>query len=425
MASYTARKNKQGEIISYQIKVSRGRDKITGKQLTPYTMTYTPPDGWSKKAIERDLIKTMGEFESACNRGEILTKEEQKAAAIQAKEEERRRALEEEKEPYFSELVEQFLKQREETAAKTTLRCYSYSLNRPEEYFKGCKVKKITPTMVRKFFAYLRTDAKNQLTGENLQIHTIQHDYNVLNTLFEFAVDMEYIPVSPMRNIKMPVSSKDERQKEPIVYDEKQVAYIMRCLEKEPLMWHCLVLFLIFSGCRRGEAAGLKWSDIDFNECKIEIQRNRVYTEKTGVYTATPKSGKARTIYINAPELFALLKKWRKEQTLLFFKLGIQNEGYCFTSPKTNRVIHPDSIGQYFRRFGKKYNLPGIHPHALRHTMATISIANGADVVSVSKKLGHSSVSITLNTYSHANEEAQKRASDIFNEAIEDKRKAQ
>lgn len=76
MASYTARKNKAGQIVSYQIKVSRGRDKLTGKQLTPYTMTYTPPEGWSKRAITRELQKVMGEFEAACNRGEILTKEE-------------------------------------------------------------------------------------------------------------------------------------------------------------------------------------------------------------------------------------------------------------------------------------------------------------------------------------------------------------
>ena len=66
MASYTARKNKAGEIVSYQIKVTRGRDKLTGKQLTPFTTTYTPPDGWSKRAIERDLVRFMGEFEAAC-----------------------------------------------------------------------------------------------------------------------------------------------------------------------------------------------------------------------------------------------------------------------------------------------------------------------------------------------------------------------
>lgn len=78
----------------------------------------------------------------------------------------------------------------------------------------------------------------------------------------------------------------------------------------------------------------------------------------------------------------------------------------------------PQQDKSYLSRFGKKYNLPGIHPHALRHTMATISIANRADIVSVSEKLGHAEPSITLNVYSHANEEAQRRANEALAQAI-------
>jgi len=78
MASITPRRNKVGEIVSYQVKVSRGRDALTGKPLTPYTTTYTPPEGWSRKAVERDMARFVGEFEAACKRGEVLTREEAK-----------------------------------------------------------------------------------------------------------------------------------------------------------------------------------------------------------------------------------------------------------------------------------------------------------------------------------------------------------
>lgn len=81
-------------------------------------------------------------------------------------------------------------------------------------------------------------------------------------------------------------------------------------------------------------------------------------------------------------------------------------------------MMNPQAPTSYLARFGKKYNLPGIHPHALRHTMATLSIANGADIVSISEKLGHSEPSITLNVYSHANEEAQRRANEALAQAI-------
>lgn len=416
MASYTARKNKKGEIISYQIKVSRGRDKLTGKQLTPYTTTFTPPEGWSKRAIERELQKVMGEFESACNRGEVLTKEEAKAHAQQEKEEEEHRKLEESKQPYFPDYVEQFFEYRALINAHTTIRCYHKSLKRAVAYFDGIKVKDITPAMLRQFFTYLQTEAINENNGKLLQIGTIQHDYNVMKTLFQSATDLEIIEDNPMLKVKMPIAPKDEKRKEAVVYDEKQIQYIIDCLNKESLMWRSLVLFLIYSGCRSGEAVGLMWSDIDFKTGEITIQRTRQYTEEVGTYSTSPKSSKKRTIYINNAVL-NVMREWKKEQAKALFSLGICNEGFCFTS-RFNKPLHPNSVSLYFRTFGKKYNLPGIHAHALRHSMATISIANGADIVSVSKKLGHSNTSITLNVYTHANEEAQRRANDIFDNAI-------
>lgn len=77
------------------------------------------------------------------------------------------------------------------------------------------------------------------------------------------------------------------------------------------------------------------------------------------------------------------------------------------------------SFQKYYRMPEGTYSkVAEIHPHALRHTMAALSIANGADVVSVSEKLGHAEPSITLNVYSHANEEAQRRANEVLAEAL-------
>lgn len=82
------------------------------------------------------------------------------------------------------------------------------------------------------------------------------------------------------------------------------------------------------------------------------------------------------------------------------------------------KVLNPQAPTSYLSRFGKKYGIQNLHPHALRHTMATISIANGADIVSVSEKLGHSETSVTLDVYSHVNKKAQKRANQILSQAL-------
>lgn len=415
MASYTARKNKAGQIISYQIKVSRGRDKLTGKQLTPYTMTYTPPEGWSKRAIIRELQKVTGEFEAACNRGEVLTKEEQKALALEKAEKTELKKAEEQEKPTFNKYVELFLREKSATLSATTIQGYKDALKRPAAVFGQMKLENINFLMIKNFITDLQT-AKAE-NGEKLLTHgSIVSYYTVLHTLFENAVENGVIDQNPMQRMKKPKPRKDDTPPEAIVYSESELEYIMECLNSEPLKWRAMVLFMIDTGCRRGEVAGLKWEEINFQTGKVTICRNAQYTKEKGVYISTPKNHKSREIIINTPVL-QILKEWRKQQALLYFSKGQTTGGYCFTQ-NSGKILNPNTITAYIRKFGKKYNLPGMHPHALRHTMATLSIANGADVVSVSKKLGHCNPSVTLNIYSHANEEAQRRATEIFAKAV-------
>ena len=415
MASYTARKNKAGEIVSYQIKVSRGRDKLTGKQLTPFTTTYTPPDGWSKKRVERDLIRFMGEFEAACKHGEILTREERKAQAIDRVEQAKREQAEQERKPTFTRYIEMYLKEKAEFAPGT-LENYRTALQRAAAVFGDMKMADITNLTVKQYINDLQANGKNQFNGKPLAHKTILKHYIVLHALFENAVENEVIEVSPMQKMKRPKPRKDETPKEAIAYSESEIAYIIECLNNEPLKWKALIMFAIDSGCRRGEIVGLRWEEIDFQTGKVNICRNAQYTAGKGTYISTTKNRKNRVIYLNRPVL-TVLAEWKRQQALLHFGQGIPLNGFCFTQDN-GKMMNPQAPTSYLTRFGKKYNLPGIHPHALRHTMATLSIANGADIVSISEKLGHSEPSITLNVYSHANEEAQRRANEVLAEAI-------
>lgn len=416
MASYTARKNKAGQIVSYQVKVSRGRDRLTGKQLTPFTTTYTPPEGWSKKAVERDLIRFMGEFETACKRGEVLTKEQQKQQELDRIEQEKREKAEQERKPTFNAYVSHFVKEKSTSYAPGTLENYRIVLRKAAVVFGDMKLEDIEFLAVKEYITELQASGKNDFNGKPLAHKTILKHYIVLHALFENAVENQIIAVSPMQNMKRPKPRKDETPKEAVVYNEEQVQYIYECLDKEPLKWKALVMFAIDSGCRRGEIVGLKWSEIDFKTGKVNICSNAQYTAERGTYISTPKNRKNRVIYLNPPVL-AVLAEWKRQQALLHFGQGIPLNGFCFTQDN-GKMMNPQAPTAYLERFGEKYNLPGIHPHALRHTMATLSIANGADIVSISEKLGHAEPSITLNVYTHANEEAQKRANQVLAEAL-------
>ena len=164
---------------------------------------------------------------------------------------------------------------------------------------------------------------------------------------------------------------------------------------------------LFDTGIRRGECCGLQWKGIDF----ITISGNLCYTPQRGIYLGTPKSGKVRTIDVD-PEIISLLRELRQEQA------NHAISTYVFTQPNSPEPMHPQSPARYMQKFSQRCGVPGLHPHKLRHTFASIAITNGADVASVSEKLGHSDKAVTLRMYTHADQESMKRASQIFREAL-------
>lgn len=317
----------------------------------------------------------------------------------------------------FEDCARIYLRQREGELAQNTLQRYKASLERAAPFFGKYRLSDINPYTVKEYFVLLQTENYNAKTGGKLSYNTVTGDFQSLNTFFEHAVESGWIEHNPFERVKPPRRSKDTPQKEVKALSEEEVREIIRCLEREPLQWRALIRFLIDSGCRIGEAIGLKWTDVNFSTGEVRIVRNAQSCKGSGVYLTTPKSGKTRTIFLN-PAPLAILEEWRESQAELFADEGIVPSGFCFTA-RNGGMMHPDSPTQYLRKtFGRKYGISGLHPHLFRHTMATLTIANGGDVVSVSKKLGHSSPSITLNVYSHANEEALRRANAVLARSI-------
>ena len=106
------------------------------------------------------------------------------------------------------------------------------------------------------------------------------------------------------------------------------------------------------------------------------------------------------------------LKELRSQQAVQ----GIS--AFVFTQDDSYEPMHPQSPTRYMARFSRRYNVEHLHPHKLRHSFASVAITNGADIASVSEKLGHADKSTTLRLYTHADQESMKRASNIFREAL-------
>ena len=191
----------------------------------------------------------------------------------------------------------------------------------------------------------------------------------------------------------------------------QELSYILACAAQEPRQWQTYIPLAADTSLRRGECCGLQWSDIDFKAGAVTVRRNLQYTAAAGVYATSPKNGKVRVVDVG-PDTLALLKQLREKQAQSCISK------WCFTQEGTAEPMHPQSPTRYFQKFGQRYGVKDFHPHKLRHSSASIAITSGADVVSVSERLGHSDTAVTLRMYAHANEESIRRAGQTVRDAL-------
>lgn len=203
-------------------------------------------------------------------------------------------------------------------------------------------------------------------------------------------------------------------KKEVNYFQPEDIVRIREALDQEPLKWKVATHLLLITGCRRGEIMGLRWDRVDFANSKIKIDTNLLYSAKRGIYEDTTKTGTVRFIKLPA-ETMELLRQYRRWYMELRFKNGDrwQDTGFLFVKENGEPMI-PDGITAWLSDFSKRHDLPHINPHAFRHTMASILINSGKDVVSVSKRLGHAKVSTTTDIYSHIIMEADEQASECL-----------
>ena len=345
------------------------------------------------------MAKETSEFERRCREGEIVSRAEQKESDLQQK----REAAKVQTLRQYGETV--FMPAKAVTMSENGRCAYQGNLNHWIYPALGdLKMPDITPANISAVLLSMQSQGKAHATCVKV--------YTILHSLFKMAYMGDVVPVNPMDKVERPKPRKGEiKDKDVESYSTEEVQRIFAALDNEPLKWRVLMRLLIDTGIRRGECCGLQWKDIDFKASTITIRGNLCYTPQKGIYLDTPKSGKVRIIDVD-PEIIGLLQQLRLGQA------GHTISTYVFTQQDSAEPMHPQSPARYMQKFAKKYNVPGLHPHKLRHTFASIAITNGADVASISEKLGHSDKAVTLRMYTHADQESMKRASQIFRDAL-------
>lgn len=388
MANIQERRNKEGKLISFSIRVHRGRG-ADGKQLKPYTATFEVQPSWKEETARKKAAAFAATFEKECKEG------------VRA---DTRQTFE----SYCNYVIE--LKENRGIKHSTIAR-YKELTSRIYPQIGHIKLKDLRVDHLNSLYTYLSSDGLNKRTGGKLSNKTITEHHRLISTVLEQAVKECLIPFNPAQRAQPPKAEK----KEVNYFQPDQVKAIRTALENEPLKWKALVHLLLITGARRGEILGLKWNKVDFENNRIHICNSVLYSADIGVYEDTPKTATSQR-YITLPaETMALLKQYRAWQAQEILKLYsyYDNQNFVFAQ-ENGKPMHPDSVTVYLKRFSEKNNLPHINAHAFRHTMASMLYFNGVDSVSISKRLGHAQVSTTANIYAHVMEEADKKNADIL-----------
>ena len=157
---------------------------------------------------------------------------------------------------------------------------------------------------------------------------------------------------------------------------------------------------------------GLQWRDIDLVEGTLRVSRNVTYSSGNGVVIGTPKTAHGNRTIPLLQNTVTLLKQHKKDVQRKH-PGALLEEAFLF--PSTTSIFEardPNTITRRLKRFMKKHGLPDLSPHDLRHSCATLLLANGADLKSVQEILGHSDASTTLNFYVKSNIQQMKAAAD-------------
>lgn len=182
--------------------------------------------------------------------------------------------------------------------------------------------------------------------------------------------------------------------------------------------YHAIFFLAAYTGMRKGEILGLTWDNVDFDRKILTVQKT-LYKMKGQYLLSEPKTRNSiRTIYID-DDIIRVLRKQRVKQNLEKLKHGgVYKEHNMVFAQESGEFVMPTAVNSLFNRYINQLKFPHIRFHDLRHTHATILLQMDVNPKIVSERLGHSSVKITLDTYSHVLPSMKKDLSEQFSKAM-------
>lgn len=225
---------------------------------------------------------------------------------------------------------------------------------------------------------------------------SVSQVHRVLRAAFHHAVNERTITHSPLDGVKEPRAQARDIQ--PL--EDGEIRLLLSGTAGDPL--HLLWAILATTGLRLGEGLGLRWDSIDFDRGFLEVRQALKRIAGKGLVLETPKTAKSKRAVSLPPTLIALLKRERAKQRAVSLERGEPwDEARLLFTTQRGTPLDPSRVDAIFLRSLERCGLRRIRIHDLRHTVASRLARNGFHPVVVQNVLGHSSVGMTLGTYTH------------------------
>lgn len=287
-----------------------------------------------------------------------------------------------------------------------TLRGYRSNANKLRQRFGQLPVSHLRPEHLSQFYSETLASGVSAYVAVNM--------HRVISEALTHAMRLNLV----VRNIAQAVRPPRPRTMEKVTADSDGVSRLLIAARDSEL--YPLVALTLATGLRRSEVLGLQWRDIELDAAELRVERGLHVLKGGQVVYEAPKSATSRRTVALPPSACIALRAHRERMEARSAELlgaTLKPETPLFVRPDFS-PIRPDYVSHAFRKIAKKAGLTGLRFHDLRHSHATLLLGQDIHPLIVSRRLGHSSIGITLDLYSHPGMDLQAKAAQAFDIAL-------
>jgi integrase len=371
-----------------------------GKHKTKWVPTGLK-EGAGKRKIEEKRKEILSEFEEAYNRILYAHVPDENGITLSMRYK-------------FTDFMDMWLETVKPTIALTTYKGYAKNIRRINVYFKdyNLMLHEVKPLHIQSFY--------NRLYQEGLSSNSIIHIHNNLHKAFSYALKNELILANPMDK----VDRSKYKKYVATFYNKDELNKLLEVFKGDKM--ELCIHIAVYYGLRRSEILGLKWDAVDFENKTITIKHKIVNDYQNGTEVVIGedklKNNSSRRTLPLIPHIEAMLRAEKDKQV---YYANLLRSGYdtkysdYICRDNFGKLITPNFVTWHFSYMIKKHNLKPIRFHDLRHSCASLLLANGASMKEIQEWLGHSTYNVTANFYSHLDYNSKLASANAITKALE------